>query len=86
MRVRGPALLVTGGSRGRDSTWHTTGLPGARGAPALPSPALGHLALVDPVGLGCPLLPRAAGHGLDEIVLVHELEHTFLPGRHKLAP
>lgn len=73
-------------ARGRDSTSHAAGFPRSRGSPALLGPVLGHLALVDPVGLCCSLLPGAAGHGLDEIVLVHEPKHTFLAGRHKAAP
>lgn len=68
------------------STCHSTGLPWGWGSPALPCPILGHLALVNPVGLSCSLLPGAAGHGLDEIILIHQLEHSFLPGRHRAAP
>lgn len=48
-------------------------------------PVLGRLALVYPVRLCRSILPKAGGHGFDEIVLVHELKHAFLAGRDKVV-
>lgn len=66
-----------------DCTLDATGFPWSWWPPASLCPVLGRLALVNPVGLRRSILPKAGGHWFDEIVLVHEPEHTFLVGRDK---
>lgn len=77
--------LVAARAEEGDITSHTTGFPRSRWPPALLCPALRDLALVDPVGLCCSILPRAGGHRFDEVVLVHEPKHAFLAGRDKVV-
>ena len=64
-------------------TFHPTGA-WSPGVPRL-CPLLGGLALVYHVGLGVARPGGDAIQGLNEVVLVGELEHTFLGKKHSAA-